>query len=79
MRDNTSHKSSCYVPDAPGLPIRFLKNVCAHHITHLAHVILQVLPLRLEGQVADEDASAFNVIAVGVNLLDPLVAHATIG
>ena len=63
-----SHKSSCYVPDAPRLPIRFLKNVCAHHIAHLAHVILQVFPLRFEGQVADKDASALNVIAVGVNL-----------
>ena len=62
-----------YVPDAAGCAILVLENVSAHDVPRLPHMILQVLPLRLESQIADEDAPSLDVIAISVDLLTIVV------
>ena len=59
-----------YVPDAAGLPILVLEDVCANHIAGLPHVVLQVLPLSFKAEVADEEPSAFHTLAISVSLFE---------
>jgi len=59
-----------YVPDSAGSAILFLEDVRSHNVTPLAHVIFQILPLRLEGQIAHEQPPALHVFAIGIALLN---------
>ena len=63
-------KGWCYVPNATRSAVLVLENVCAHHVACLPHVVLQILPLRLIGQIADEDSSALYIFTIRISLLD---------
>ena len=63
-------KGWCYVPNATRSAVLVLENVCSHHVARLPHVVLQILPLRLIGQIADEDPSTLYIFTIRISLLD---------
>jgi len=55
--------------DTAGAALFPLENVRTHDIARLAHMILQVLPLGLEGEIADEEAPSLNILTISVTML----------